>query len=113
MLRCEADTLQGSCGVTLLHSFYEGHATYKFNPDDDIMPGGAGFITAGFIHENELSDKMFVFLSSKYDVLFVSEVRLNRNSQNQFYFAVFSVKNVEDDKYGWDDQDAAENEEND
>lgn len=113
MLKCAADTLHGACGVTLLSDFWESSEKFGFNPADSIMPGGAGFITAGFIYDNELSDKMFALLSSKYDVLFVSEVRLNRNSENQFYFAVFSVKDVENDKYGWKDQDEAEENEND
>lgn len=113
MLACDVNTVVGACGVTLLHDFYNHPYEDEFNFTDGILPGGAGFITAGFIYENELSDNMFALLSSKYDVLFVSPVRLNRNSKNQFYFAVFSVKDVENDKYGWQDQDDAENEEND
>jgi hypothetical protein len=114
MLKCTADIPQGTCGVTLLYDFWESSVKgFGFNPADNIMPGGAGFITAGFIHDDKLSDKMFALLSSKYDVLFVSPVRLNRNSGNQFYFAVFSVKDVENDKYGFDDQDKEDEDEND
>lgn len=113
MLTCNVETVEGACGVTLLHDFYNHPREDGFNFIDSILPGGAGLISAGFIHDDELSDKMFELLSSKYDTLFVSPVRLNRNSKNQFYFAVFSVKDVENGKYGWDDQDDAENEEND
>lgn len=109
MAICYADILRGGCGVSVLYDFCERSNGITVDPTEDVLPGGAGFITAGFIYGNELSNDMFDSLSSRYDVLFVSPVRLNRNSQNQFYFAVFSVKDVENDKYGWDDQDEEEN----
>lgn len=99
------ETVPGACGVAAFCDFRTTQDRWdQLKPFDEevIHPGGAGFICAGFIADNELSDKMFDMMSTKYDVLFVSPKRLNRNSQNQFYFAVFSNKDVENDKYGFD-----------
>ncbi len=103
------ETLPGACGVEILYEFEDGDNSDFCDGDainkDFITTGGAGLVCAGFIADDEDSDKMFDKLSNIYDVLFVSPKRLNRNSKNQFYFAVFSVKDVENDKYGYEHSD--------
>lgn len=104
-----SETLPGSCGVEILYDFKTPQYSTSNELKSHITQGGAGFICAGFIENHEYSDEMFQQMSDKYDVLFVSPVRLNRNSENQFYFAVFSVKDVEDDLYGYDDSNDQDN----
>ena len=100
------NVMEGACGISVLYDFSE-HAPFygtKFNSKNlPIMQGGAGLITAGFVVGDPKSDEMFATLSKRYNVVFVSTPRLNRNSNNMFYMAVFESDETE--KYGYDDAD--------
>lgn len=52
---------------------------------------GAQYFEAGFIND-ELSTEMFDQLTNLFPLVFLSEKRKNINSGNEFYFAVFDIK---------------------
>lgn len=107
------DTMSGACGVSVFYDFGEREKLtnrwggHFITVEQRVPYGGAGLICAGFIYGDILCDKIFEALANKYDVLFVSEPRHNRNSGNKFYMAVFSVKDLKKDKYGFNDADSA------
>ncbi len=90
----EHNTLSDTCSVGLVHNFMHseynnGH--YYRSLIGSRNPGGTGFLIAGFVVGNALSEEAFAALSDKHKVLFVSEPRHNVNSGNECYMAVFDT----------------------
>jgi hypothetical protein len=87
----QTTTVDGACGVGLVYDF--GHSTYyaRYDPTTKNQ-GGAGWMCAGFIENDSLSDEMFKQLSDKYNLVYRTPTRINVNSGNPFYFAVFDTQ---------------------
>lgn len=83
-------TVDGACGVGVISEF--GTTKHSGPEATSRNPGGASWLCAGFIYKNDLSDKMFKELNDKYKLVFQTPVRINVNSGNPFYFAVFDTE---------------------
>lgn len=105
-VKVREETLPGTCGVSLFYAFNDDWAAENI---PNIIPGGGtGIVCAGFRHKNEVDDMVFEEMCKHGKLLFKTRVRMNRNSGNKFYFAVFDYANGGKGKYGYDDQDREE-----
>jgi hypothetical protein len=91
------DTLQGGCGVSVLYEFTQEYSYYNKKPATidvdkwEPQESGSGMFCASFVVGHPLSDELFTALSKKYELMWKSEPRINRNSGNMFYFAMFDA----------------------
>lgn len=104
---CET-IMDGACGVSILCDFCEPGDWYKSNISTLIPGGGCGLVTAGFIKDDPICDKVFAACVARGKLLWKSRTRKNRNSGNLFYMAVFDWSDKGKARYGFDDQDWAE-----
>jgi len=97
----EYATVDGACGVGSVFEFtYQGTYNnwgreYHKTSITKGTKGGCGYLCAGFIEGYELCDDAFAQLSEKYNVVYISDVRKNVNSGNDFYFAVFDCADAD------------------
>jgi hypothetical protein len=88
----ELETLVGACGVGILYE-------YAIDDDDDgvfgeVEPrefaeaGGAGWTCAGFIEADYCKDT-WNYLTKRFKLVYKTPIRKNKNSGNDFFFAVF------------------------
>lgn len=98
-MRANHETLYGGCMMTYISAF---NSRYEGDLDDAIFGTGCGWVCAGFIKDDADSDLMFKYLEKKYKLLYKTDVRTNRNSGNEVYFAIFDITN-DTNKYGFDD----------
>lgn len=102
MIYSDHNSMDGACGVGVASCFttYQGY-------NSEITKGtqgGCGWLTAGFVVDCPVSEEAFDLLANKYNVVFVSEERKNKNSGNMFYFAVFDCSEA-DVPIGFDQMD--------
>lgn len=90
-------TIDGACGVGVAYSFADDK--YYNHPIDSRNPGGAGFLCAGFLN-NDICQRAYQQLCAKYTLVYQSPVRINKNSDNDFYFCVFDTQEA-DVPHGW------------
>lgn len=98
-------TPRSTCGLGYIYDFADDSDDGYDSDYADILKGtmgGTGFLTAGFISRNKLCTKVFRALKKKYKLVYRSPIRLNKNSGNKFYFAVFDCEGT-DAKIGFDD----------
>lgn len=91
MIYAEFDTISGACGVGVVHEFSEDAEYYAL----EIIKGtggGAGWLSAGFVVGNAMCDEAFALLSAKYKLVYQTPPRINKNSGNVFYFAIFDCE---------------------
>ena len=94
-----SDTLAGACGISCIGGFEEsdGDRNDWYGPqDDDFITyrghlGGADWTSAGFI-DNDECKAAYAILKKQYKIVLQSPVRINRNSGNSFFFAVYDGK---------------------
>ena len=96
-MKVYSDTLSGTCGVSVLYEFGYGAHISKLTPG-----GGVGLVCAGFI-EDEMSERAFKEMEKRGPCVYKSPVRKNRNSGNNFFFAVFDWSEEETARYGFED----------
>lgn len=100
------NTPLSTCGVGYVSEFedVEGKEDYRDDYTNILMGtmGGTGFLMAGFIYRNKVCTKAFRMLKKKYKLVYRSPIRLNKNSGNKFYFAVFDCEGT-DAKIGFDE----------
>lgn len=101
-MNVETDTVVGACGMGVI---YEFDSSYGHDLDEITPLGGAGYVMAGFIEGNEICDKAFKIMTERWDLVWRSEVRENRNSGNKFYTAVFDCSDGGKARYGFDHAD--------
>ena len=95
MVYAEHSTVAGACGVGVVSEFtHEGpHNNWSYRKEITVgTVGGCGYLCAGFIKGDKICDDAFALLSGKYNVVYVSELRKNVNSKNEFYFVVFDCE---------------------
>lgn len=93
-----SDTVDGTCGVGVFGGFekYTNNDSW-YKPCEDDFPegvdcqGGAGWQIAGFIPNSECRE-IYLGLKKRFKIVFQSEVRVNTNSGNKFFFCVYDVK---------------------
>jgi len=92
-MKAQVCNAQGSCGLGILHTFQDQsvYADTLHNYDVDKQLSylvGTGMFMAAFIDTPDCK-KMLEHLTSKYKLLFTSPTKRNKNSGNDFFFAVF------------------------
>lgn len=96
------DVVAGGCGIGVLYDFTDyNHWNHK-NPEEIIPEGGAGWVIVSFVVYDSKSNEVREKLDKRWDILYESEVRTNRNSGNKCYFVIYDVTKTEE-KYGFDD----------
>lgn len=99
MLPGRITTLSGTCGVLVAHYFgiTNTYANQSELPVLSNLKLSAGWVIAGFIH-NQYCKKAYEQWSEKYNIVYQSPVRKNRNSGNQFFFVIFDTQTVKESK---------------
>lgn len=97
------ETMTGACGVSVLYDFSYSSHWGKSDINTIIPGGGCGLVTAGFIKDDPICDKVFAECVARGKLLWKSRPRKNRNSGNMFYMAVFDWSDKGKAKYGVDD----------
>lgn len=88
----DQNTLVGTCGVGLLYNFREqNNAWNDYRKISSRPTGGAGFDVAGFVSTPECQ-RAYEELCKKRKLIFQSPVRVNKNSNNDFFFCIFDKK---------------------
>jgi hypothetical protein len=84
----DCDTLVGGCGVNNVYAYddaWDNETELEY-----VDGGGAGWLIASFNY-NSASNEVWAYLSNKYKVVFRTPDRMNSNSGNMFFFAVFDT----------------------
>ena len=111
-MKASFTTPPNTCGVGVVHEF-----DYHYADERNILkgtPGGTGFLMAGFIHGDSTCNRAYRALRKKYKIVYRSPTRVNVNSDNKFYFAVFDCQGT-NAKIGFDkfyDRDRSYNDDN-
>lgn len=79
----------GACGVKVLWGF-AGVTSYSGQPLRNIS-SGAGWVCAGFINTQRCR-RVYEEMCSRYTLVYQTPVRVNSNSLNEFFFAVWDVR---------------------
>ena len=88
-MRAEKTEYYGACGLSLFYDFtYEG--TWNNHSIKNIPGGAAGYSFAAFI-PTAACRRAYEEFSERFPIVFQSEVRLNTNSGNQFFFCVYDT----------------------
>lgn len=100
----------GMCGTMVIKNFKESDQTLGAHMrvvEKDMFEKwvkytgsnlGADYFECGFVEDAKSPDltalctKMFDKLSELFPVVFISEKRMNKNSDNMYYFAIFDIK---------------------
>lgn len=106
MIYAEFDTISGACGVGVVHEFDESNEDWM-EPITKGTRGGAGWLSAGFVVGSTLCDEAFALLSAKYKLVYQTPPRINKNSGNVFYFAIFDCEGA-GVPIGYDEMERAE-----
>lgn len=90
MIYAEHSPVAGACGVGVVSDFSYSNL-YRDQSITFGTKGGCGWVCAGFIHGDKLCDEAFEEMSTVYKLVFKTEPRINVNSDNLCYFAIFDV----------------------
>lgn len=100
MIAVDHCSVPGACGVGVVYEFEDVGTRRKSHWGDvytkatDCNKGGAGWICGGFLENDPVCDTVFEEMSAKYNLVFRTPTRINKNSGNPFYFAVFDTEGV-------------------
>lgn len=92
-----SETLEGGCGVGNMLDFAITYAPkpphiyatrYLGNSSNPMISGGTGFFIACFIGTEECK-AAYEALVEEYKLVFKSPVRVNTNTENEFFFCIF------------------------
>ena len=92
---CYKEPLNGGCGITNFSDFEYFDPWHDKKPildDIDDDNSGAGWGIACFVDDADCREA-YEEIISKYNVVFQSPVRTNKNSANPFFFVVFDLYN--------------------
>ncbi len=104
-MRADIESVVGACGVSVIYNFGDNDwgtnldilhndpgEDEEFDPDD-CVGGGAGWCCAGFNY-TEKSNKMWDYLNKRFKLVYRTPDRINVNSGNNFFFAIFDTRSV-------------------
>lgn len=83
----DVTAINGMCGVNVHRNFSHYNYTYDELPE----LGGADLACAAFI-PSETCRQAYEELAKKFNIVYQSSVRKNRNSGNKFFFVVYDGK---------------------
>lgn len=89
---CYSDLVEGTCGLTVLFNFesYDDGDLWMDKVSKLEYNEGAGFAVAGFIDTEECRDA-YAALSLRFKIVYQSPVRMNTNSNNEFFFCIYDT----------------------
>lgn len=88
-IRGWASTLPGTCGVGLFSGFQLSPTYYNHGPGHALTLSGIGYAVAGFTNIPSCKE-VYDDIKERYDIVFQSPVKKNENSNNQFFFIVYT-----------------------
>lgn len=95
VLYAEKETLPGACGVGIIYEFSiddEEDPDWSWNDSiDPSIVGGAGWTGAGFI-DKQYCKEVWAWMTKRYKVAYKTPIRVNKNTGNKFFFALFDGK---------------------
>lgn len=83
----------GTCGLDVIYGFngYNQDELRRYGyPINRLAPRGAGFSVAGFLNTPKCK-KAYEELSEKWKTVYQSPVRVNRNTNNKFFFVIYDT----------------------
>lgn len=87
------DTIEGACGVGVVHDFNRHTWGDRLGSENYA---GAGWVCAGFI-DDELCKDAYDELNRKYTLVYQTPTRINENSGNDFFFAIWDTHDKSED----------------
>jgi len=87
-MRCQWERLPGTCGVNLYHYFGRPYAEIAVS---SVPLGGADLACASFVNTPDCK-QAYDALKVRFNVVYQSSVRINRNSGRPFFFVVYDGK---------------------
>ncbi len=91
-LSCICREVDFNCGLGVVGNF---DTTYSLNTAQQITSRftsyGTGFFVSGFV-DDEACKRAYKFLTLRFKLVYQSPVRKNTNSDNDFFFCIFDVK---------------------
>jgi hypothetical protein len=82
----------GTCGLGVIHGFEHNFGYGQTLSVERIRQGGGiGYTVVGFVNQPRCK-KMYEWIKERYDIVFQSPVKKNRNSRRKFFFIVFKEK---------------------
>jgi hypothetical protein len=90
----ESCTLPGGCGVGVYAYFQDSPDSWEEKMDISLAPhsGGAGYLITHFVVGDKLCDEAYKILKDRFPIVFESDKRKNKNSDNKVYFCVYDTK---------------------
>lgn len=96
MMYVHTYTHAGACGVAHAHRFRTTNDYESSERIDELdNAGGCNWLTAGFTN-TPICREAYVQFCRSYKLLYQSPVRVNDNSGNNFFFAVFDTRHNPD-----------------
>ncbi len=91
-VKCSLSEVAGTCGLGLLRSFETSFCRHTKNDIASYYKfSGTGFFVAGFVNEGRCK-RAYKFLTSNFKLIYQSPVRVNTNTDRQFFFCIFDSK---------------------
>lgn len=108
IISVESHSIYGSCGLGTYYDFeyknreasrenydyfsstYRNTPYFRKNIHEVDNPGGAGWVLTSFINL-PICKKAYSLLKKKYRITFQSPVRINNNSDNDFFFVIWDT----------------------
>lgn len=87
----------GFCGINMISSFQEfspemyGHNARIKTDQLKALHGGCGWLQAGFVVGDPKCEEAYAILMDRFELVFQSDVRVNKNSLNKFFFAIWDM----------------------
>ena len=89
-LSMHVDTLPSTCGVGVLYGFWDSGTRWSVPIGDNPEEAGCGWYVAGFINTPNCLEA-YNELCEKLTLVYQSPVRLNVNSNRDFFFCIFDA----------------------
>lgn len=93
-----AVALSGTCGVKVIYSlsknYYTDYDAYS-KPTESNLKRSAGWVIIGFVKTQECKTA-YDYYTNKYEVVYQSPVRTNRNSGRKFFFIILDTSKLKD-----------------
>jgi hypothetical protein len=91
-LACFHGNVPGNCGLGFISGinndrYYTRQGVYSLVRQAELA-GGTGFFVSGFV-DSKVCKEAYEELCKNYKLVYQSPVRVNRNSNNKFFFCVF------------------------
>lgn len=110
MIHFNVETLSNTCGVGVFYNFtqYRRQFDHQITVASTFEDAGCGWYVAGFVDTPDCR-QAYEELSTQFPIVYQSPVRINANSNREFFFCVFDTGEVEqirdEDEVDFDEDD--------